>query len=87
MTILMSQTLPTIVAMGVVSEATKTMFGKRGTTTSRTRKGTRKASIVVLKVTLKKSEAVAAAAKLRKTRKGKIMVKKAPGGWMVVWYK
>ena len=40
--VLMSQTLPAIIGMGVVSESTKTMFGKNGRRTS-SRRSTRTA--------------------------------------------
>lgn len=91
MTTLMTSTLPTIVGMGVVAETTKTMFGKRssgGGGTTRRAATRKKVSVTVLKVSLKKTEATTAADRLRKTHKtGRIQVKKAPGGWMVVWYK
>jgi hypothetical protein len=74
--------------MSVVNETTKTLFGKRGGSRRATRAAPKKASVTVLKVTMTKTDASKAATAARRTHKtGRIQVKKAPGGWMVVWYK
>ncbi len=98
MTTLLSNTLPTVIGMGVVSQTVQTMpglGGKRGSkSTRRTKIVTKTVKAKVICVSSIKSEAVKKAAKFRAELRrqgrpyaGKVKVAKAPGGYVAYYQK
>ncbi len=87
MTTLMTTTLPTLVAMGVVNETTKTMFGK-------SRKGSKGKTRVVVSIvgvakTKPKALKMASDYRSKLARKGltgKVVTRKTGGGYAVIYY-
>jgi len=88
-TVLMTQTLPTIVGMGVVSRTTETMLGKKGKRSKgkvRSKSGT-----VIVGVSLTRSGAENHATGYRRALRqqgkpyiGKVKVMRTPGGYAAV---
>lgn len=92
--VLMTQTLPTIIGAHVVSESTKTMFGKRGSRSRQVRSRPRsrpKSATIIVGVSSTRAGAENFATGYRKAlkRQGKpyinrVKVKKVQGGYAAV---
>lgn len=91
---LMTETLPTIVGMGVVSQTTETMFGRRGSRSTSRRGGKTRSKSATVIVGTSRSRAGAAkyAEGYRKALKsrgvpyiGRVKVVKSQGGYVAVY--